>query len=381
LKNRINKLLKIVIAPNSFKGSLTSPEVADALEEGIIQSGLNCDIIKFPIVDGGSDTMEVLTNLSRGQFVKTKSTGPLGESIFCKYGWLPEKKTAIIGISEASGIHLMIRNDAMRANTFGTGRLFSDAINLGAKTIVLGLGGSATTDGGAGILSALGLKFLDEKGWEIKDLPAGLLRLDSVEKENRFGGLHKLNIIILCDVENPLLGETGSAAIFSPQKGATPDEVKKLEACLENWAKITKKYTGVDVSKLKYSGAAGGVAAGLHAWLNAKLVSGIEFLLDEYDFGTVLTGADYLLTGEGQLDSQTLTGKGPYGVASRARAKGIKVVAFAGSVKDRKSLGCFDEIIEINRTDNIPQEMKETRVNLIAAAKRWGLRIAGNKNN
>lgn len=363
--------VKIIVAPNSFKGSLTSRQAVAAITQGLQQSGLICDIVGFPVVDGGSDTMEVLTELSGGKFMKTKVQNALGEPIVCLYGWLLEKKFAVIGISEASGIHLIPRKDAMRANTFGTGQQLLEAIRQGAETIVLGLGGSATTDGGTGILRALGLKFFDNEGDEITDLPAGLQRLHSVSNKELRRSLHSCKIILLCDVENPLLGNNGSAAVYAPQKGADAKTVEKLECCLEIWARITKEETGTDISDMKYGGAAGGVAAGLHAWLGAELKSGIDYLVKAFDFERLVSGADYVITGEGQLDTQTIKGKGPFGIATYSKKAGAKIIAFAGSVENKSALLCFDEIVEINRSKNISVEMKRSYQNLTEAAREW----------
>lgn len=374
MKKDGGRRFKIIIAPNSFKGSLSSIDAADAIALGLERSGLPCSYVKFPVADGGSDTMQVLTQLLTGGFVETKVSGPLGHDVQCRYGWVAEKSLAVVGLSEASGIHLISSNNVMHANTYGTGQQIAHALEHGASTVVLGVGGSATTDGGSGILRALGFKFYDAAGKEITQLPQGLIDLHTVKLPVESPS-ERCSFIVLCDVENPLLGTAGAATVYGPQKGATPGEVQQLERCLARWAAVAKRETGVDITNLKYGGAAGGASAGLHAWLGATLTSGIDYLLSELNFDAAVAGADYVVTGEGQLDSQTLQGKGPYSVAVHAKRAGAKVVAFAGSIRDREMLACFDDIITINHSNDIRVEMMRTRQNLTAAVEGWAREV------
>ena len=354
-------------------------EASQAMAEGLRQSGLECSITQFPIADGGNDTMELLTNLMGGTFIQTRVHNPLGEPIICRYGWVPHRKTGIIGVSEASGIHLLQRNNVMHANTFGTGQQVSDALEHGATTIIIGVGGSATTDGGCGILRALGIKFYDAEQKEITHLPKGLLSLKYIDDNGLNQQANACRFIVLCDVDNHLLGKNGAAQIYAPQKGATQEEVQNLEKCLKNWNRNTLAHRDIDMSKLKYGGAAGGVSAGLHAWLHAQLINGTDYFLDAFNFDRLIKKANYIFTGEGQIDYQTLKGKGPLGVALRAKEAGIPVVAFCGTARDKENLAGFDEIIEINRSTDIVREMKHTKENLVSAVKLWAENLVNNR--
>jgi glycerate kinase len=277
---------------------------------------------------------------------------PLGKKIFAVYSWVSKTNTAIIELADASGSRLIKENEVnpMKSNTRGTGELIKSALDKGAQKIILGIGGSATTDGGSGLLYELGVKFLDKQNREISALPKGLLALNRIDTSGMDRRLNNCEIILLCDVTNKLLGKNGAAAVFGPQKGADKKTVALLEKCLYQFNKIAKKDTGVDMDSFIRGGSAGGVAAGLSTFANAKLVCGIDYFLDIAGFENELKKADLLITAEGKLDSQTLEGKGPYGVAEKARQHKTPVIILAGQVpaKAGKELHrYFDAIFSI----------------------------------
>lgn len=346
-------------------------QAAHCIRSGIERSGLPARISLFPIADGGSDTMQLLTKLTSASIIETQVSDPYGKTITCQYGWLSSEHTAIIGLSEASGIQFKAKNpDILLANTFGTGQQICDAIYRGAKTIIIGVGGSATTDGGAGMLQALGLKLLDRESKEIKDIPKRMLEVCRVKAGLLQQKISNVRFIVLCDVQNPLLGDDGAAKIFAPQKGANPKEIVQLEQCLQEWSGITFQNTGIDISQVKHGGAAGGAAAGLFGWAGAELISGINYVMDNFQLNDLLVHADYLLTGEGKIDGQTLKGKGPFEIAKRAEVFGVPVIAFAGQSEETDG-SIFTQVITINKSSNLQIEIEKTCQNLEAAAFQW----------
>lgn len=326
--------MHIIIAPNAFKGSLSAKEAAACIADGLKQSSLNCRLTLFPIADGGDGTATLLAEKMKSQRINVTVHDPLGRSVEAGFGWLKETQTAFVEMSEASGLRLLKKEELnpLRANTKGTGELMHAALNQGAKKIIIAVGGSATIDGGCGLLSALGIRFLDENRKEIHDFPEGLSALKTIIIDALDPRLKTCEVVVLCDVKNKLLGKDGAAAVFGPQKGANGNQVILLEKCLKNFNEITKKTCGVDMSSILHGGAAGGVAAALSAFLEAELVSGIDYFLDLMEFDEMLIDADLVITAEGSLDEQTLEGKGPFGVAERARIKNIPVVALAGKI-------------------------------------------------
>jgi len=344
--------MRIVIAPNAFKGSLTAGEAAQAIAAGLKQSPLSCTLKLIPVADGGDGTAHLISKEMAAKPVKVLVHNPLGKKIFAVYSWVSKTNTAIIELADASGSRLIKENEVnpMNSNTRGTGELIKSALDKGAQKIILGIGGSATVDGGSGLLRELGVKFLDKQNREISELPKGLLALNRIDTSGMDSRLKDCEIILLCDVTNKLLGKNGAAAVFGPQKGADKKTVALLEKCLYQFNKIAKKDTGVDMDSFIRGGSAGGVAAGLATFANAKLVSGIDYFLDIAGFENELKKADLLMTAEGKLDSQTLEGKGPYGVAEKARQHKIPVIILAGQVpaKAGKELHrYFDAIFSI----------------------------------
>lgn len=375
------KTSRILIAPNAFKHSLNATQVALAIEEGLRQSRLTCRCECFPVGDGGDGTGELMIRKHNGLIRSAEVDDPFGRRIKASFGLVNNGKTAIIEMANASGIHLLTSDERnpLLATSFGTGQLIRKALDEGAKEVVLAIGGSATVDGGTGILRALGIRFLKATGEELIS-PAsltGLARIDVSELDQR---LLTCRITILCDVDNMLLGDEGSAAVFGPQKGADPDGVKRLDASLATFARVALAQTGTDTRKIKHGGAAGGVAAGLHAFLNASLVNGIDFFLDFTGFDDSLANADLVITGEGSLDEQTLHGKGPYGVAYRAKQNNLPVIGLAGKVPlepNEKLNQYFDVLLAIgNGPTDTATALKNTEQNLIRTARQLGNLLA-----
>jgi len=377
--------MKILIAPNAFKNSLSAGEVALFIKEGLSGSGLNATYDCFPIADGGDGTAALIISKCNGQVVKANVQDPLGREIQSSVGLINEGKTAIIEMADTSGIRLLKRDELnpMIASSYGTGELIKKALDLGVNEIFLGMGGSATVDGGTGILRALGVRFLDENENPIKFLPYGWASLSSVDLSGLDKRILKCKLNILCDVDNQLLGKNGAAEVFGPQKGANQEQVKELEAFLFHFARITLELTGSNMAEMEYSGTAGGAAAGLGAFLNARLVSGIEYFLALTKFEEALKNSDFLITGEGALDQQTLQGKGPIGVARLANQLGIPVIALAGKVSltDLPELRKYFKVILAigNQPMGLTDALKLTGENLSRTAREVGhlLKIIG----
>jgi glycerate kinase len=325
--------MHILIAPNAFKNSLTAEAAAEAIQKGILQSGLECTTECFPIGDGGDGTVELIIKKCNGVLVNVEVSDPLGRKINTSYGLIDSGKIAIIEMAAASGLRLLKPNelDPMRASSYGTGEMIKDALDKGVNKIILAIGGSATVDGGMGILRALGIHFLNSRKNSLSSA-FELIDIESVDTLNIDGRISKCKVVILCDVDNKLLGPQGAAAVFGPQKGAGANAVKQLDAALTKFSEVTFKQTGTDITTLKYGGAAGGVSAGLHAFLNAELVTGIDHFLELTGFDAALQKSNLVITGEGSIDEQTLQGKGPFGVAYRAKNKDIPVIGLAGMV-------------------------------------------------
>jgi len=363
-----------LIAPNAFKNALTADRAALAIEGGILAADPSCRCIRHPIADGGDGTGELLAAQLGAQTMALTVAGPFDEPVAAAYGWLPDTRTAIIDMSAASGIRLVTpeRLDPTRATSYGTGQLLRHAVDRGARTVHLGMGGSATVDGGLGILRALGARFLDAAGDEIRT-PADLARLAHIDMSGWDARLDHTAIAILCDVDNPLLGPQGAAAVFGPQKGATPEMVARLDTGLARLRDVALSLTGRDMAAVPHAGTAGGAAAGLHALAAAQPVNGIEQFLDITGFDERLREADIVVTGEGSLDSQTLNGKGPFGVARRAKAMGKTVIGLAGRVEDPDGLlkPHFDILRDINNgpVTDLAAALARTEQNLQTAIR------------
>lgn len=328
--------MKIVLAPDSFKDSLTAPAVCEAMTKGIFSVLPEADILKIPLADGGEGTVRAMVAATGGTLKAVRVTGPLGEKIEAHYGLLGDGKTAVIEMAAASGLELVPQHkrNPRFTTTFGTGELICDALSCGADRIVIGIGGSATTDGGCGMAQALGVRFFDGPGKQMLEPMTGEMmgRVARIDLSGLNPRLSHAEIRVACDVGNPLLGPEGAARVFGPQKGASPADVESLEQNMAAVFDTIEPVTGRQVRMEPGAGAAGGLGAGLMAFLGAKLESGITLVLDILDFQESIKDADLILTGEGRVDFQTVFGKTVAGVAGAAKRQNIPVIVLAGSV-------------------------------------------------
>ncbi|OJE22042.1 glycerate 2-kinase [Bacillus thuringiensis] len=326
--------MKVVIASDSYKESLKAIEVCEAIERGFRAIFPNAKYVKIPIGDGGEGTVESLVDATGGGIISISVTGPLRESVQAFYGVSKDKKTAFIEMAAASGLqHVPVeKRNPLIATTKGTGELILHALNQGAEYIILGLGGSATNDGGAGMLAALGVRFINDKG-EVIDPSGGTLHsivaIDFSQMDPRLKGV---KIEAACDVDNPLVGMQGASFVFGRQKGANVEMMKELDENLKHYANILKRYVSSDVSEIPGAGAAGGMGAAVISVLKGDLRKGIEIVLDYTNFDKHIEDADLIITGEGRIDEQTAYGKAPVGVAGRAKRFSVPVIAIGGSV-------------------------------------------------
>ena len=325
--------MKIVIAPDSFKESLSAPEVAAAIARGWRQVFPEAELLLRPMADGGEGTVDAVLAATGGERRECRVCGPLGESVLAHWGWLGEG-TAVLEMASASGLHHVPRDrrDATITTSLGTGELIRAALDAGATRIILGLGGSATNDGGAGLLQALGVRFLDAREVELPPGGAALARLARIDVGGLDPRLLQARLEIAADVDNPLCGPRGASRVFGPQKGADPQQVEQLDAALEHYARVVAATLGEDHSHHPGVGAAGGLGFAARAFLHAGFRPGIELVAELSGLADAVEGADLVITGEGRLDSQSLHGKTPVGVARIARAAGVPVVALAGSL-------------------------------------------------
>lgn len=370
--------MHILIAPNAFKNSLSSEDAALAIQLGLAQSKLACTSECFPIGDGGDGTGDLILKRCAGQLISCTVHDPLKRTIKSTYGLIDKGKTAIIEMADASGLRLLSSGELnpLKASCFGTGEMICSALDHGAEKIIIAMGGSATVDGGCGILAALGIRFLDAKGNSLPENPQSLIDLDTVDLTALDDRILKTELVVLCDVDNSLLGENGSAAVFGPQKGASTDAVKTLEAFLSRLRDVALLQTGRDMDAVKYGGTAGGAAAGLHVFLNARLVNGIEHFLELTGFENSLDKSDLVITGEGSIDEQTLSGKGPFGVACKAKLKNIPVVGLAGKVplqENQQISSYFNVLLAIgNEAVDLATALSQTSANLTRTSRELG---------
>lgn len=326
--------MKIVIAPDSFKESLSAAGVARALARGLRQALPEAELIECPLGDGGEGTLDAVLAATDGEVREAQVTGPLGEPVTARWGWLAEQRTAFVEMASASGLELVpkARRDVRVATSRGTGELLQAALDAGAERLVLAIGGSATNDGGAGLLQALGARLLDAQGQALAPGGAALANLASIDLAALHPRLAEVAVVIAADVDNPLCGPQGASHVFGPQKGASPEQVQELDGALAHFATITAATLGRDVREQPGAGAAGGVGFAALAFLGATFRPGIEVVADLVGLEEALVGADLALTGEGRLDGQTLRGKTPAGVLRLAQRQGVPVVAVAGSL-------------------------------------------------
>lgn len=328
--------MKVVVAIDSFKGSLSSMEAGTAVAEGIYRADKDAEVTVRPLADGGEGTVEALTAGMNGRIESVKVTGPLGNTVEASYGIIAETKTAIIEMAAAAGITLLTEKDRnpFYTTTYGVGELMQDAMKKGCRNFIVGIGGSATNDGGVGMLQALGYGFLDAAGRQVPYGAEGLARIVKITDDRVVPELKECHFKIACDVTNPLCGEQGCSAVFGPQKGATLSMVEEMDKWLMHYAALTKeKYPQSDRNK-PGTGAAGGLGFAFLSYTNAALDSGVKIILEETKLEEHIKSADIVITGEGRLDSQTIMGKAPIGVARMAKQYGKKVLAFSGCVTE-----------------------------------------------
>ena len=323
------KAYHVIVAPDSFKGSLSAIEAAEAMEKGIVQVMPDASVEHLPLSDGGEGLVRNVVQAAGGTLRSIEVTGPDFEPVVATYGFLDER-TAVMEMAEASGLTLSDWRDPLKTTTYGTGEMIRDALKQGARKIILGIGGSATNDGGIGMAAALGVRFLDENGRGVSLSGSGLLPLSSIDNSFLDPRLEETEILVACDVTNPLYGENGAAYVYAPQKGADPETVQILDRGLRNYHRVLKASLGLDCAKESGAGAAGGLGAGLMAFAGARLKPGIDLCFELLDFKTKIQDADLILTGEGSIDSQTLQGKVLSGVARLAKESKVPAIGLCG---------------------------------------------------
>ena len=365
--------MKILIAPQSYKGSISAIKVAEAIKQGALNIFPDIKSLIIPVADGGDGTLETLVESTNGTIHNSNATGPLGNSIPVIWGTLGDSKTAIIEMARISGLALVPQNkrNPYYTTSYGLGEIIKEALDLGYRKFIIGIGGSATNDGGAGMAQALGAKLTDENK---KPIDLGGLALNEITKIDISGIDPRINeseILVACDVNNPLCGPNGASFIYGPQKGASPEMVKTLDDALYHFGSQLIRDTGINIMEIEGAGAAGGIGGGMVGFLNAKLKPGIEIVLDSLDFDKSLKNVDLVITGEGQIDFQTVFSKAPIGVAKHAKKYNIPVIAICGSLgenyQDVHSHG-IDAVIPIipkpmdlkNASDNAYELIKNT---------------------
>ncbi|MFP4199624.1 MAG: glycerate kinase [Halanaerobium sp.] len=326
--------MKILVAPDSFKGSLTAMEVAENIRRGIHKADSRIDVDLLPMADGGEGTVQSLVDATDGEIIKKEVTGPLGNKVEAFYGLLGDGKTAVIEMAAASGLPLVPegKKNPLKTTTYGTGELIASALEHGVKKIIIGIGGSATNDAGVGMAQALGAEILDENGGQIAFGGGNLDQIEEINLDSLDYRLKDVEILVACDVDNPLYGENGAAYVYAPQKGADSEMVEILDQNLRHFNQIAIKELNKDTNQIPGAGAAGGLGAGLVAFLDAELKAGVDIVLNIINFENRLKDVDLVITGEGMLDGQSIYGKTPVGVSRSANKKDIPVIAVAGTL-------------------------------------------------
>jgi glycerate kinase len=372
--------MKIIIAPDSFKESLTALEVANAIESGFRSIFTDAEFVKVPMADGGEGTVQSMVDATEGSFIDLEVTGPLGHRVMAQYGILGSKEgqkstTAVIEMASASGLHLVPRDkrNPFYTTSYGTGELIKDALDRGIKHIILGLGGSATNDAGAGLVQALGVQLKDATGQELAFGGIALAQLTQIDTAQIHPLLSQCRIEVACDVDNPLCGEYGASAIFGPQKGATPEMVTELDQTLAHFADVISNNGFEDHRLLSGAGAAGGMGLGVKTFLNAELKPGIEIVMKTVGLAEQLENADLVITGEGRIDGQTVFGKTPMGVLKQANEKGVPTIGIAGILgKDAEAIlshGMLAIFPIIPALDSLEKVLSDAEINLITTSR------------
>ena len=370
--------MKFVIAPDKYKGSLTAFEFCNAVEEGLNRALEKVEIIKMPLADGGDGTIDVVKHYLKGDIVKVNVNDPLFRTVEAAYLLSQETRISYIEMAEASGLNLLREDEknCMLTTTLGTGELIADALQKGAKEIILGIGGSATNDGGIGMASALGFRFLDKNNAVLEPKGENLIHIKTIDSSQVNALLKNVEVKVACDVTNPLYGKNGAAYIYASQKGASNEDLAALDNGLRNYSEIVQRQFGIDTQQIEGAGAAGGMGAGSVVFLNAQLTSGIELIKELADFDTNIKGADWVITGEGKLDDQTLSGKTISGVIKSAKNQNIPVAALCGSVnisvETQKELGLDYAISIVKGISDLEEAMASSYTNLVHAAYNFG---------
>jgi len=362
--------MKIIVAPDSFKGSLTAVEVSDAIGQGVREIFPEAEIVKIPMADGGDGTVQCLVNATGGEILREKVKDPLGNEVLASYGILGDKKTAVIEMAEASGLTLVPENkrNPLITTTYGTGQLIKAALDQGCRKMIIGIGGSATNDGGAGMVQALGVKLLDKDEEEVGFGGGELKNITKIDINYMDERLSNTKVLVASDVSNPLCGPKGASWIYGPQKGATPEIIEELDESLAHFAEIVKRDLNKDVKDIPGAGAAGGLGASLMAFLNAELKPGIDIVIEIVKLEQAIKDADLVITGEGKIDSQTIYGKAPIGVAKIAKKYNIPVIAVAAIIGDDADIVHqygIDNLIKVSEPPMSLTEPKSKKVRLI----------------
>lgn len=367
--------MKIVIAPDSFKESLTALEVADAIEMGFKKFYPYVDYVKIPMADGGEGTVQSLVDALKGKVVERSVTAPLGNKIQAFFGISGDNQTAVIEMAAASGLHLVspAQRNPLKTTSFGTGELIKAALDLGVKKIILGIGGSATNDAGAGMLQALGVQLLNANNQQIGLGGENLSLISKIDLSKLDSRLQQVEILVACDVDNPLCGEKGASAVFGPQKGATPEIVQQLDRALFHFSDIVQQDLDLNIRDQAGAGAAGGMGGGLLLLPNVQLKAGVQIIIDAVNLNEQIKDADLVITGEGRMDSQTVHGKTPIGVAKAAKLFNKPVIAIVGSLKDDYEV-VYEHGIDavfpiIRQLKSLDETLKLGRENLISTAQ------------
>ncbi len=367
--------MKIIIAPDSFKESLTALEVAEAIETGFKRIFPHAEYVKVPMADGGEGTVQSLVDATQGELIQTEVTAPLGNKVMATWGLSGDKQTAIIEMAAASGLHLVPLNqrNPLLTTSFGTGELIRAALDFGVNKIILGIGGSATNDGGVGMLQALGIRCLDHQGQEIGFGGKNLANIQQIDLSALDPRLQQVEIEVACDVTNPLCGDNGASAIFGPQKGANAEMVKQLDQALAHFAQQVKAQLDLNIRDQAGAGAAGGMGGGVLLLPKVQLKSGVNIVLDTVQLSYKLQDADLDITGEGRMDGQTAQGKTPVGVALAAKTANKPVIAIVGCLREDYEV-VYDKGIDavfpiIRQLDNLENTLKNGRENLISCAQ------------
>ncbi len=356
--------MKVIIAPDSFKGSLSAIEVANAMSKGIQKAYSQAELHLLPVADGGEGTMETLVAATNGMTKRIEVVGPLGDCVQGAYGILGDNETCVIEVASASGLALVPEDklNPLKATTYGTGQLIKAALNDGYTSFIIALGGSATNDGGAGMLQALGARLLNKAGKDISYGGGELADIATIDLKNFDPRIKKSEVLIASDVQNPLVGLNGASHVFGPQKGATLEIVKILDKNMLHWANQIEKVAGVSLHNFPGAGAAGGIGGAFLAFFPAKIERGIDVVLKYVNFDSYLEGADLVITGEGQVDSQTASGKTPLGVAQAAKQKNVPTIILAGSVGEGVDLLYEYGIVSVTSIINSPMTLQEAMV-------------------